>query len=248
MPARLLCIVLVTKQFCADELFEIQDIRNVLCDIIAADLCPSYGDVERWVRENCDFNRTQYQQQNTSCLLYHQTPPHLRNANWNSWPPDRYSSRPYAHSYASSFFHSFHDDYKTVTKSNIPIPQRRKTEMRGWGDDLEQYYVIESMLKLNPGRLMYLYENVATREGVERYIEEEVGSEWFWDNGQTWMDSWAAVLVRRGLDLSAVTMAIADGKAGIIGDKFGSTLDMGMNHVCEDEDEADEAADGALCL
>lgn len=221
----------------------------MLWDVISADLCPTYGAVERWFRENCDFSSARYQQQNSSCLLYQQTPSHLQNVNvnWNSWPPDRYYSRSQMHFLTSSpLFHSLRDDLRAATKSTVPVPQRRKTEMRGWGDDIEQYYVVESMLKLNPGQVMSLYENVTTKDGIERYIEEEIGSEWFWDNGQTWVDSWTSVVLRRGWDPDMVVTAIEDGKVGIVADKLGAMLDLGRDALCEDE--GTEQAAAIVCL
>lgn len=118
--------------------------------------------------------------------------------------------------------------------------------MRGWGDDIEQYYVVESMLKLNPGQIMYLYENITTKEGVERYIEIEIGSEWFWDNGQTWVDSWTAVILRRGWDPDVVVTAIEDGKVGIVGDGLGLMLDLGREDVCDDVE--DRQVDSMVCV
>lgn len=120
--------------------------------------------------------------------------------------------------------------------------------MRGWGDDIDQYYVVESMLKLNPAQIMYLYENVTTKEGIEWYIDSEIGGDWFWDNGQTWVDSWTAVILRRGWDPDVVLAAIEDGKAGIVGEMYGDArLDMGREAMCE-EDEEDTHVDPMVCL
>lgn len=106
------------------------------------------------------------------------------------------------------------------------------------------------MLKLNPSQIMYLYENVTTQEGIEWYINNEIGSDWFWDNGQTWYDSWTAVISRRGWDVDVVVAAIEDGKAGIVGDMHGDTrLNMGREIICDgDEEEEDEQVDAMVCL
>lgn len=118
--------------------------------------------------------------------------------------------------------------------------------MRGWGDDIEQYYVVESMLKLNPAQIVHLYENATTKEGIEWYIESEIGGEWFWDNGQTWVDSWTAVIIRRGWDPDVVVAAIEDAEAGIVSDKSALTIDIGRDIVLDEKE--DEQVDHIVCL
>ena len=87
--------------------------------------------------------------------------------------------------------------------------------MTGWGDDVSQYYVVQAMMKLNPAQIMYLYEHATRKQDVEKWLIEHVGEEWFWDNGETWFDTWRLVLYRRGEDLSLLRDAIYDGNTGI---------------------------------
>ena len=98
---------------------------------------------------------------------------------------------------------------------DLPVPQRRKIEMTGWGDEISQYYIVQSVMKLNPAQIMHLYEHTTRKQEVERWIAEHVGEEWFWDNGQTWLDTWALVLSKRGNDPGAARVAVLDGKAGV---------------------------------
>lgn len=87
--------------------------------------------------------------------------------------------------------------------------------MTGWGDDISQYYVVQAMMKLNPAQIMFLYEHAVTKQDVEKWLYEHVGEEWFWDNGETWFDTWRLVLYKRGEDLGLLRDAILDGDAGI---------------------------------
>lgn len=221
-----------------DELSEIEDIRLILEDLISTDLCPTDSMVRKWFHNRCDFSDVRWQQQRLTSFQRQLT--HLQQGcNWSSWPPDRY--RPYApaHLVPSSYFHSHRDDSQAQSRADVPVPQRRKMEMCGWGDDISQYYVVQSMLKLNPAQLMYLYENVWLKEGIEGYIDGEIGGEWFWDNGQTWTDTWALVLARRGWDLELVEAAIDKGLAGIVGrglGKLGTSLGDEIDHNGPEED------------
>lgn len=97
----------------------------------------------------------------------------------------------------------------------------------GWGDDVDQYYVVEDMLKLHPGQIMELYNFVnrsskgpAFLDGVpatgsnkvdlEGYIDRL--GEWFASNGQTMGETIKHVLVERGEEESdGVGAIVADG-------------------------------------
>ena len=39
--------------------------------------------------------------------------------------------------------------------------------VEGWGDEIAQYYVVEDMLKLDPGQLMHLFESVTGQAGPD---------------------------------------------------------------------------------
>lgn len=86
--------------------------------------------------------------------------------------------------------------------------------MAGWGDDIAQYYVVQSMMKLNPAQIMHLYEHASNQQQVEVYIGG-LGEEWFWNNGQTFLDTWTLVLAKRGLDPRVIRDGILDGQFGI---------------------------------
>lgn len=196
------------RTWTTEELIEIEELRIVLEDVVSNDICPTDGAATRYLNEHYDFRDVRHKQYSVH--------PFYQQRSWNSWPPDH--SAP--HLLPPSLFYSFRDDQllSSRTKDNLPVAQRRKLAMIGWGDEISQYYVVQSMMKLNPRQIVYLHDNAVTKADVEKYIFEQCdGGEWFWDNGQTWLDTWSLVLYKRGEDLSLVRGAIQDGEIGITG-------------------------------
>jgi len=88
--------------------------------------------------------------------------------------------------------------------------------MTGWGDEISQYYIVQSMMKLSPAQVMHMYEHAVTKLDVEAYIINHCdGGDWFWDNGQTFLDTWSLVLYKRGEVPAEVRGAILGGEAGV---------------------------------
>lgn len=109
--------------------------------------------------------------------------------------------------------------------------------MVAWGDEISQYYIIQSMMKLNPAQILHLYQHAITKFDVEAYIINHCdGGEWFYDNGQTFLDTWSLVVHRRGEALEDVRGAILDGEAGITSAKRRAWADR------------DESEDRQLCI
>lgn len=101
------------------------------------------------------------------------------------------------------------------------VQELRRAHMVGWGDQISQYYIVQSMLKLNPAQIMDLYNTVLTRSQLEVYIVSVFGlgsEEWFWNNGQTWLDTWNLVLSQRSENAGGWRDRLLDGKAGIAAD------------------------------
>ena len=92
--------------------------------------------------------------------------------------------------------------------------------VEGWGSELEHYYVVEDMLKLDPGQLRHLYEQImAHRAGgdggwrlnagwsskgmVESCLGRWVG-DWFDNNGETCGETMRFVVGERSEDWEEV--------------------------------------------
>jgi len=191
---------------CIEELIEIEDLRTILEDIISNDLCPTHGAAQHSFNEHCDFNDVRHN--------------HWRNqfGSWNSWPPDQYTNHSFVtqKSLTTSLFHNHYTDVHEKSWQDLPIPQRRKLQMTGWGDEISQYYIVQSMMKLSPAQVMHMYEHAVTKLDVEAYIINHCdGGDWFWDNGQTFLDTWSLVLYKRGEVPAEVRGAILGGEAGV---------------------------------
>lgn len=73
-----------------------------------------------------------------------------------------------------------------------------RPDMRqGWGDPVTHYYVVEDMLKLDPGVILWLRDH-SNKWQVEGYLDSL--GEWFYNNGDTFSETLTCVLERRGLD------------------------------------------------
>ncbi len=69
----------------------------------------------------------------------------------------------------------------------------------GWGDPITQYYIVEDLLKLDPGAILWLYDHPQNWQ-VEGYLDSL--GEWFCNNGDTFSETLACVLQRRDIDLT----------------------------------------------
>ena len=179
------------RTWVTDELLELEDVRAFLENVIATELCPTDGDVF-WARGGDMWNKRFYDPSNG-----------------------------HAHSSSSSVHSIFHDSRSETISENakfLPAAQRRELSMDGWGDDVERYHTLSSMLKLNPAQIMLLHEEAVTKQDVERFVENTVGSQWFWNNGETMLHTWILVLHDRGVCISEVRDKIYSGLAGIVVD------------------------------
>ena len=109
--------------------------------------------------------------------------------------------------------------------------------MEGWGDDITQYYVVEDMLKCDPGQLMQLFTSVTgdlellqsgigsnyggggvvmpgNPKGVVEHFVVGLG-EWFENNGETLCETVGQVLGDRGGDVAALREGVEEGWEGI---------------------------------
>lgn len=107
--------------------------------------------------------------------------------------------------------------------------------IEGWGDEIAHYYVLEDMLKLDPGQIVWLYEHV-TGSGSGSGVESElvngsakdtvqafvngVGGEWFENNGETFGETVAFVVGERGGEMEEVRASVEEGVEGVVRGAF----------------------------
>lgn len=125
---------------------------------------------------------------------------------------------------------------------------RANDVVEGWGDEISHYYVLEDMLKLDPGQLLSLYESVngtgvpspsaatgARKNGymaptsviggidgsngaVHQFVEGL--GDWFDNNGETWVETMDWVVGERGEDIAAVREHALGGLEGIVKEEW----------------------------
>lgn len=102
--------------------------------------------------------------------------------------------------------------------------------VEGWGDEIAQYYVVEDMLKLDPGQLMHLFESLTGQAGSDAEFTACYGFSsrkatvehfvaalgyWFENNGETLAETICFVIGERGGDGRELGELIEGGLAGI---------------------------------
>ncbi|KAI9834518.1 MAG: hypothetical protein M1838_005496, partial [Thelocarpon superellum] len=154
------------------ELAEMEDARHVLREVLQNHICPSNGTIQRKVRKR--FPDVEPQLLFNIHLNY---PP----------PPSQYQQH----------FHTAHQitaSNKYYTKYSMAAPHDLGAE--GWGDEIPHYYLVEDMLKLDPGQILWLRENAPLKGQVETFVRTL--GEWFENNGETFGQTLDWVVAERG--------------------------------------------------
>ncbi|MCJ1307238.1 hypothetical protein MMC25_000884 [Agyrium rufum] len=170
------------------EIGEIEDVRLIMRDVVDSDICPSNGTIQRKFRKR--FPESDHQ------LLF--------NIHLNYPPP------------ATSFQSHFHSMHQTTSSSRFtPPPPAPSASLRnqnltylkylatanhepgqeGWGDDVPHYYVVNDMMKLDPGQILWLKDNAPMKYMVETFVRGL--GEWFDNNGETFGETANMVVMER---------------------------------------------------
>ncbi|MCJ1353828.1 MAG: hypothetical protein MMC33_003815 [Icmadophila ericetorum] len=171
------------------DLAEMEDMREIMRDVIQNHICPSNGTIQRKFHKRFPESGQQ--------LLF--------NIHLNYPPP---SSAFQAH------FHSAHQISANLHTLKYQSTRCHEPGSEGWGDDIPHYYVVEDMLKLDPGQLIWLKENAPLKGMVEAFTKSL--GEWFDNNGSTFGQTLDSVIVERGLDIEEFREEIRDEEAGIV--------------------------------
>lgn len=189
------------------ELAEIEDLRLVMEDIVQNHICPSNGTIQRKFRKR--FPETSHQ------LAFNI---HL---NYPSPAPVTPSSSLFDKPSASSIDQIFHTAHPTnFTDTTAKYRSKFRTDPfhdpghEGWGDEIPHYYVVQDMMKLDPGQVLWLREHAPLKDQVEAFVRSQ--GDWFRDNGETFGETLAWVMKERGDDVEVFRDAIADREVGIV--------------------------------
>jgi hypothetical protein len=183
------------------ELAEIADVHAVMREVLHSNICPSNGTISRKFKKR-------YPDSNQHQLLF--------NIHLNYPPPtplnsfqSQYHSSPGLHTNFNST-QTFNSRYAS---SKFSLHANHDVGAEGWGDDIPHYYVIEDMLKLDPGQIMWLKENAPLKSMVDSYIRGM--GDWSENNGETFGQTLEWVLDERGEDVAEFLGAIAEGVLGV---------------------------------
>jgi len=171
------------------ELFELEDFRGTLEQLLATEICPTDGEV---------YSRVPGDAQKFQLSLQY---PHLRPAE----------------AITPAYADLFHSTRNSDHDSNKPtVHELRTRHMQGWGSDLQSFYLVQSFLKFSPAQILWLYDNVVSRADVERFIEQQTHDACFFDTGSLFFQDWVAVLHARGVDIQQAREDIWAGRAGVV--------------------------------
>ncbi|KAK4569832.1 hypothetical protein LTR86_002801 [Recurvomyces mirabilis] len=197
------------------ELAEMYDVQLVLRDVVANNICPSNGRIRQKFQKRYPDSSHQ--------LLFNI---HLNYpapaSTWCSTAADNAWLNPTMLQYSK---HHHHQPQSTPSNGfhNRLLPSRHhEPGAEGWGDDINHYYVVEDMMKLDPGQILLLKEKYFLKGHVEAFVRLEVdgGEGWFVDNGETFSETLWSVLRQRHMDdvdggVEGLKREVEDGVLGV---------------------------------
>lgn len=192
------------------ELAEMEDLHLIISDIVQNHICPSNGTIQRKFRKRypeCSHQLTFNIHLNYPPPSNPSTPAHHQHAfdkNSNS-PVDQYFHPPHSANSGQSSA-----KYRSRFRNDLS----HDPGFEGWGDEIPHYYVVQDMMKLDPGQVLWLREHAPLKEQVEEYVWSL--GEWFRDNGETFGDTLDFVMKERGEDVEELRAAIAYREGGIL--------------------------------
>ncbi|CAD6582138.1 MAG: hypothetical protein ASARMPREDX12_004248 [Alectoria sarmentosa] len=195
----------VLRPWPAEQLAEMLDLHAIFRAVLHSHICPSNGTVVRRHKQR-----------------FPDDPFPLVSATKVA----RLNNDPLA-DFHQAFFHSTpHVSRLSTTKNH----SQYGATVEGWGDEITQYYVVEDMLKFDPGQLMHLYKSLTGQAGsdaeltafnsfgsrkatVEHFVAGQ--GDWFENNGETLVETICFVVGERGGDGRELGELVEGGLEGI---------------------------------
>ncbi|KAF2219699.1 F-box domain protein [Elsinoe ampelina] len=184
---------LLLHNFNTGELAEMLDVHNILRDVVSNNICPSNGRVRRKHHDRFPDNRHP--------LIFSVHSPFSPSNN------DHYATSEafYNHCRVDNYGSNYHKKF-IPTRTHDPGGE-------GWGEDINHYYVVEDMLKLDPGQILYLKEHAPLKMQVEGFIRGL--GDWFDNNGETFCQTLSMVIYQRGREMDDIKTAVDEGILGV---------------------------------
>ena len=194
----------VLRPWSGEQLAEMLDLHAIFRAILHSHICPSNGTVLR--RHKQRFPDDPFPLISTA-----------KTTKYNDPLAD----------FHQAFFHS------TPHVSRLSLARNHNqfgATVEGWGDEIAQYYVVEDMLKLDPGQLMHLFESLTGQAGPDAELTTCYGfnsrkatveqfvaglGDWFENNGETLVETICCVIGERGGDGTELGELVEGGLEGI---------------------------------
>ncbi|KAF2404782.1 hypothetical protein EJ06DRAFT_546573 [Trichodelitschia bisporula] len=163
------------------ELADMADVQGVVREVVQGNVCPSNGAVARKVRRRWGDEGARSVLFGFNIHLNYPAPA----GPGAGFPADGFGQRGVTDEregfFASHYFHS--SAVRRARAAKYALSGESDPGGEGWGDEVGHYYVVEDMLKLDPGQIMWLKEHAPRRAMVEGFVRGL--GEWFENNGQT---------------------------------------------------------------
>ncbi|KAL4972567.1 hypothetical protein BDW66DRAFT_143900 [Aspergillus desertorum] len=188
------------------ELADIEDLRTVIGDVVQNHICPSNGTIQRKFRKRYPESNHQ--------LTFNI---HFNYPKSNPLIPCGFQEPNLNPTYHDQCFHSTQSP--SFSNSSAKYRSRFRNDIfhepgsEGWGDEIPHYYIVQDMMKLDPGQVLWLREHCPLKEQVETFVLAL--GDWFRDNGETFGDTLEWVMNERGEDIEEFRVAIAKRELGI---------------------------------
>jgi hypothetical protein len=197
---------LLLHNWSTNELAEVLDVHDVFKQVIANNICPSNGKIRQKFQKR--YPESDHQ------LLF--------NIHLNYPPP-----------LPTNLLHSLNGmdiEYCSTAKYNQAArnlasasqnsrlqPSRwHEPGLEGWGDDINHYYIVEDMMKLDPEQMLFLRDHCPRKAQVEAYVRATCqGGEWFVNNGETFSETLDHVVKQRGGDFESLKQAVEEKEMGV---------------------------------
>jgi len=206
------------------ELAEMLDAHAILRDTVANNICPSNGKIRQKFQKRYPDSTHQ--------LLFniHLNYPPSPSASFFATPggiegggslatttAKHVSVVNNSSSSSSNSNSSIYSAFASSPHSRLQTSRFHEPGAEGWGDDINHYYIVEDMMKLDPAQILFLRDQCPLKAQVEAYVRMTFeGGEWFLNNGETFSETLGHVVRQRGGDFQSLKIAVEDGEMGIV--------------------------------
>jgi len=200
------------------ELTEVVDVQRIFRRVLAVNVCPSNGRVEKKVqaRYGQEYALNLFFSSEGASRLQPTQIAYLGGHTHYQHQPQTRNSR-----YLSN---AQHDPGEEGFGDDVRYAQPQRTCQTKYSYSHSHYYKIADMLKLDPAQILHLYTSTFTKAEVEAYVYTStstcnngiyINPDWFYDNGETFGESVYQCLGSRHVSIQDFELDLGEGRTGI---------------------------------